>query len=249
MGILRFEDIPDDFNLNDSQCRQVKAELKGEKHIDRSAIKAFLDSLTYPIYFIDFESFQPAVPLFDRSRPYQQVVFQYSMHIRDSISSEVIHKAFLADADGNDPRIPFIKQLITDIGEEGDIIVFNRSFESSRLNELAASFPEYEADIVRINSRMKDLMLIFQQRQYYIPEMKGSYSIKQILPAMVPGFSYDNMPIGDGGSASMAFTSLFSEPDDEKNRMIRENLLEYCKLDTLAMVEIVIALQKLVVIK
>jgi hypothetical protein len=92
---------------------------------------------------------------------------------------------------------------------------------------------------------MKDLMVIFQQRHYYVPEMKGSYSIKQVLPALVPGFSYDNMAIADGGSASHAFLSLFDEPDPEKIRVARENLLEYCKLDTLAMVEIVKVLKQL----
>lgn len=247
MGILRFEDIPPDFKLNDSQWQQVKAELKGETHIDHAAIKRFLDGLSYPVYFLDFESFQPAVPMFDHSRPYQQVVFQYSMHIMESGSAGVTHLSFLAENDGTDPRIPFIRRLISDIGEEGDIIVFNRSFESSRLSEIAASFPEYETPVGRINARMKDLMVIFQQRQYYVPEMKGSYSIKQVLPAMVPGFSYDNMAIGDGGSASMAFTSLFTGPDPEKVKTTRENLLEYCKLDTMAMVEILKVLKGLMV--
>jgi hypothetical protein len=246
-GILRFEDVPADFNLNDSQWQQVKSELKGERHIDRKSIIEFLDGLKYPVYFLDFESFQPAVPLFDHSRPYQQIVFQYSMHIMESKISGVTHLSFLAENDGNDPRNPFIRRLINDIGEGGDIIVFNRSFESSRLSELALSFPEYKADVVRINSRMKDLMLIFQQRQYYVPEMKGSYSIKQVLPSIVPGFSYDDMPIGDGGTASMAFASLLTETDPEKIKAVRENLLEYCKLDTMAMVEIVRALERIMV--
>jgi hypothetical protein len=247
MGILRFEDIPPDFKLNDSQWQQVKSELKGETHIDQAAIREFLDGLKYPLYFLDFESFQPAVPIFDYSRPYQQIVFQYSMHIMEPGSSGLIHASFLAETDGTDPRIPFIRRLISDIGDKGDIIVFNKSFESSRLSELAASFPEYNDHVIRINARMKDLMAIFQQRQYYVPEMKGSYSIKQVLPAMVPGFSYDNMAIGDGGSASMAFTSLFTEPDLEKIKITRDNLLEYCKLDTMAMVEILKVLKRLMV--
>jgi hypothetical protein len=247
MGILRFENIPPDFKLNDSQWQQVIAELKGETHIDHEAINKFLNGLSYPLYFLDFESFQPAVPMFDKSRPYQQVVFQYSLHIMESETSGVTHTSFLAENDGRDPRVPFINQLIRDIGKTGDIIVFNKAFESSRLSELAASYPEYAIPVGRIKSRMKDLMVLFQQRQYYVPEMKGSYSIKQVLPAMVPGFSYDNLAIGDGGSASMAFTSLITESDPEKIRATRENLLEYCKLDTQAMVEIVKVLQGLMV--
>ena len=238
MGILKFEDIPPDFKLNDSQWQQVMSELKGETHIDHEAINKFINGLSYPLYFLDFESFQPAVPMFDRSRPYQQIVYQYSIHIMESKTSGVRYASFLAENDGSEPRTPFIRRLMSDIGEAGDIIVFNKAFESSRLLELAASFPEYAAPVGRINARMKDLMVLFQQRQYYVPEMKGSYSIKQVLPAMVPGFSYDNLAIGDGGSASMAFTSLLTEPDFDKIRVTRENLLEYCKLDTLAMVEI-----------
>lgn len=238
MGILKFEDIPPDFKLNDSQWQQVLAELKGETHIDKSAIQRFLDSLSYPLHFLDFESFQPAIPLFDNSRPYQQIVFQYSLHTIESAGSEPVHRAFLADNDSSDPRIPFINQLIGDIGETGDILVFNRSFEAGRLNEIAASFPNFQFPVSNIVHRMKDLMVLFQQRQYYVPEMKGSYSIKQVLPALVPGFNYDNLAIGDGGSASHAFMSLVSEKNQKKIQMTRENLLEYCRQDTLAMVEI-----------
>lgn len=237
-GILHFEDIPQDFRLNDDQWQQVQSELKGETHIDKVAVSRFLDGLNYPLYFLDFESFQPAVPMFDHSRPYQQIVFQYSMHVLESPSSPVKHASFLANADGSDPRIPFIRQLIGEIGDTGDIIVFNRAFEAGRLNEIAANFPDLQFLISNIVSRMKDLMVLFQQRHFYLPQMKGSYSIKQVLPALVPGISYDNMPIGDGGSASMAFTTLLRESDPETISTIRENLLEYCKLDTQAMVEI-----------
>lgn len=244
-GILRFEDIPPGFNLNDRQWQQVVSELKGDLQINIPVIKRFLDSLTYPLYFVDFESFQPSIPLFDHSRPYQQIVFQYSLHIQESVDAELKHKSFLAESDGSDPRLPFIRQLIADIGEQGDILVFNRSFEASRLNEIAATFPEFKFPISNITSRIKDLMEIFQKRYYYVPEMKGSYSIKQVLPALVPGFSYKELAIGDGGSASHAFMSLVSETDGDKIRTTRENLLEYCKLDTMAMVEILKVLQKL----
>lgn len=243
-GILRLEDIPPGFNLNDRQWQQVLSELKGNMEINIPAIRRFSDSLTYPLYFVDFESFQPSVPLFDHSRPYQQIVFQYSLHILEEAGGTPYHRSFLAGSDGSDPRLPFIRQLISDIGEKGDIIVFNRSFEASRLNEIAATFPNFKFQISSITSRIKDLMEIFQKRYFYVAEMKGSYSIKQVLPALVPGFSYKELAIGDGGAASHAFMSLVSETDMEKIRTTRENLLEYCKLDTLAMVEILKVLQK-----
>ena len=238
MGILKFEDIPPDFKLNINQWQQVMAELKGDIHIDKKAIDLFVNSLSYPLYFLDFESFQPAVPLFDHSHPYQQIVFQYSMHFMESESSELKHTSFLAENVGIDPRLPFIEQLVKDIGTTGDILVFNRAFEAGRLNEIATNFPSFQFQVFNIVSRLKDLMVPFQKRHFYVPEMKGSYSIKHVLPALVPGFSYDNLVIGDGGTASHSFMSLFSEIDKEKIHATRENLLDYCKLDTLAMVEI-----------
>jgi hypothetical protein len=244
MGILKFEDIPPGFRLNDAQWQQVKAELKNEQHIDRDAISDFVDNLHYPLYFLDFESFQPAIPLFDHSRPYQQIVIQYSLHIQESPDAELQHRSFLAEADGSDPRGPFIRSLVHDIGTEGDIIVFNRSFEASRLHEIAAGYPEYKEVVRKIVSRIKDMMVLFQQRQFYVPEMRGSYSIKQVLPALVPGFGYKNLEISDGGSASLAFTSLLGETDLFKIMQTRDNLLEYCKLDTLAMVEILKVLKE-----
>jgi len=185
-----------------------------------------------------FETIQFAVPIWKGTRPYQQIVFQYSLHIQESFDAVLKHRTFLAKNDGSDPRLPFIRQLIPDIGDTGDIIVFNKAFEAGRLNEIATNFPNFKFQISNIVSRIKDLMLVFQNRDYYVPEMKGSYSIKQVLPALVTGFSYDNMAIGDGGSASHAYMSLISETDPEKIRTTRENLLEYCKLDTRAMVEI-----------
>jgi hypothetical protein len=244
-GILKFEDIPPDFRLNDSQWQQVLSELKGESHINKAAIGRFIDSLEYPLYFLDFESFQPAVPLFDHSRPYQQIVFQYSLHSLKTENAELKHSSFLAESDGTDPRLPFILQLLEDIGKTGDIIVFNRAFEAGRLNEIATAFPNFQFPISNLTTRIKDLMLIFQNRHYYVPEMKGSYSIKQVLPALVAGFGYDNLAIGDGGSASHAYMSLFSETDRQKIDETRENLLEYCKLDTLAMVEILKVLKRI----
>ncbi len=238
MGVLNFRDIPPDFKLNPGQWQQVFAELNKEKHINRTAIRKFVDTLNFPLFFLDFESFQPAVPLFDNSRPYQQIVFQYSLHRLENEKSSPQHFEFLAANDGSDPRLPFIENLIEDIGKEGDILVFNRAFEVGRLNEIASNFPNFQFQISNIVSRIKDLMVVFQQRQYYVPEMKGSYSIKQVLPALVPGFTYDDLAIGDGGSASHAFMSLISEKDEKKIRATRTNLLEYCRQDTLAMVEI-----------
>ncbi len=236
-GIIRLEDIPADAPLNGKEWQQVHAELNQTITINDVAIKDFLSELTSPLYYLDFETYNAAVPMFDHCRPYQQMLFQYSLHIQSAIGEEIVHKEFLADTDG-DPRIPFVEHLIKDIGSGGDIVVFNQAFEKTRLKEIARDFPQYALEIEDIIFRLVDLMRPFQSRQYYDPGQRGSYSIKKVLPSLVPGFSYDGLDISDGGSASIAFRQLYHEKDAEKIRELRKNLLAYCKMDTKAMVEI-----------
>lgn len=236
-GIINVSDIPEEFPLSHNQQLQVFSEKSGESILDSNEIRTFIEGLKYPLYFLDFETFNPAVPLFDSSKPYQQIVFQYSLHILDKPEGDLIHKEFLAEAI-DDPRIPFIKQLIRDIGRNGDIVVFNQGFETARLKEIAESFPQYLADVLNINNRVVDLMLPFSRKHYYMPEMKGSYSIKKVLPALVPKYSYADLNISEGGAASLSFEGLYNETVDTKISTIRKDLLAYCKLDTLAMVEI-----------
>lgn len=243
-GIFNVSDVPNNFDLNANQQQQVQAEKSGNSTINKDEINSFVSNLNYPLYFLDFESFQPAVPMFDQSRPYQQIVFQYSLHILEKPDGELMHKEFLAEANG-DPRIPLIEQLIQDIREIGDIVVYNKSFETPRMNELGRDFPTYKNQIEEINKRVVDLMLPFQKRYYYTPEMQGSYSIKKVLPALVPEFSYDNLNINEGGAASLAFEKLYSETDETRINKTRKDLLAYCGLDTLAMVEILKVLNEI----
>ena len=128
--------------------------------------------------------------------------------------------------------------MIKDVGNEGDVVVFNQAFEKTRLKEIARDFPQYALEIEDIILRLVDLMKPFQSRQYYDPEQRGSYSIKKVLPSLVPGFSYDGLNISDGGMASVTFRNLYHEKDAEKTEEIRKDLLAYCKMDTLAMVRI-----------
>jgi hypothetical protein len=242
-GILEIKDIPDDYPLSNSQQLQVFAEKSGNKTVDVIQIRRFHQEFQYPLYFLDFETFQPAIPMFDESRPYQQIPFQYSLHILADINGELNLKEFLADT-GGDPRIPFIEKLITDIGSTGDIVVYNKSFEITRLKEIARDFPVYKQAIDSIIERIVDLMVPFSRKYYYTPEMKGSYSIKSVLPALVPEFSYKNLEINKGDMASLAFERLYQEIDEFVIAKIRKDLFEYCKLDTLAMVEILKVLQK-----
>ncbi len=243
-GHVNLEDVPADFKLNENQRMQVESHVNNKTFIDEKAVKDFVKGIKYPIYFMDFETFMPAVPLFDNSRPYQQIPFQYSLHYKKNIESELEHFEFLAEASG-DPRLPFIKKLINDTKAEGTILVYNKAFEVTRLNEIARDFPEFNKDIDEVINRIIDLMIPFQKKYYYTPEMKGSYSIKYVLPALVPEMNYNKLEIKEGGTASIAFESLYYETDLFKTADIRKNLLEYCKMDTLAMVKILDKLQKL----
>lgn len=242
-GIIEFRQLPGDFVLSNAQELQVRAQKDNYTHIDISQIKQWLQQLEYPIYFMDFETFMPAVPLYDNSHPYQQIPFQFSIHIKESPESELQHYFYLGEPE-HDPRSEFIMQLIQIIGGKGTVLAYNKGFEASRLKELQTDFPEFAVKIDLILDRLVDLMEPFQNKWYYTPEMNGSYSIKYVLPALIPELSYKNMEIGNGGVAMAAFEGLINMPDTAAKIKIRNALLEYCKLDTLAMVRILGKLQK-----
>jgi hypothetical protein len=244
LGHINLEDVPEDYPLSDAQKLQIESHIGNKSVIDKDNITKFLFSISYPVYYMDFETFMPAIPMFNGTRPYQQIPFQYSLHYQKTAKSKVEHYEFLADAEG-DPREPFLKKLLADTKEPGIILVYNKSFEITRMKELAADFPKYAKETGERIERIVDLMLPFQKKFYYKPEMLGSYSIKSVLPALVPELSYKGMEIADGGTASAAFESLYYEEDAFRIMEIRDNLLKYCGLDTLAMVEILKVLQGL----
>jgi hypothetical protein len=236
-GIINFDEL-DISSLNGNQQIQVISELENKNIIDISNIQNFVNSLLYPIYHLDFETMTSAVPIYDKSRPYQQLVFQYSLHIEEE-NGEVKHKEYLAEANPNiDPRKAFVEQLIQDCGTSGDVLVYNIGFERGKLNDLINLYPVYSEEINNIISRLKDLMTPFQKKWYYTPEMKGSYSIKYVLPALVPELSYQDLEIKEGGTASNTFTQIVTGDFQGDVKQTRENLLEYCKMDTFAMVKI-----------
>ena len=237
-GVITLDDIDlSQTNLNANQVLQVQSEINGTSHIEIEEIRNFTNGLNYPLYFLDFETIGPAVPKYNGSRPYQQLVFQYSLHIQETSESEIEHREYLADP-SQDPRIGFIKQLIQDCGSSGDIIVYNIGFEKGKLKDLTEVFLEYSNELRGIVNRLKDLMIPFQKKWYYTPEMKGSYSIKSVLPALVPELSYNDLEIKEGGTASNIFLSMTKGTFEGDVKETRKQLLEYCKLDTYAMVKI-----------
>jgi len=207
--IITFDQLNlDTASLNETQMMQVISELEGKTFIDKENINRFVKNLNYPIYHLDFETMGPAVPIYNNTRPYQQMVFQYSLHIQDE-DGTIAHTAYLAEALPNkDPRDAFVKQLIQDCGKRGDILVYNIGFERGKLHDLIPLYPAYKNAIIDIIARLKDLMIPFQQKWYYTPAMKGSYSIKSVLPALVPELTYKDLEIQNGGSASSIFVQM-----------------------------------------
>ncbi len=243
-GIMMIKDIPDTMNLSDSIKIQAEAINNNKVIIDMKAITDFIHSLHYPLYFLDFESFMPAVPIYDGTHPYEHIPFQYSLHYKSAPDGKLIHKEFLAEA-GLDPRRTFAERLLKDTKEPGDILVYNKDFEKKIMNDLSQDFPEYRDELKQRISRIRDLAVPFAKKQYYAPSMKGSYSLKAVLPALIPDLKYDELTIKEGGMASNTFEALQTETDLFKIADTRDALLAYCKTDTLAMVRILELLESL----
>ncbi len=236
-GIVRFEELAGEVDLSPAQQRQVDAELTGRDFIDITSLSGFLEQIRFPVYFLDFETFQQAVPRFDNLRPYEQIPFQFSLHIVRKEGGEAEHIEFLAES-GYDPRRQLAEKLVAVMGKEGTILAYNQSFEKSVIKRLAENFEDLGEGLEAMLGRFADLMYPFEQGLYYTRAMNGRHSIKTVLPALVPELSYSGMAIGHGGEAMNAYAMLHLVKDPAEAAAIRTSLLEYCKLDTYAMVRI-----------
>jgi len=233
-GILRIADIPSTVKLGAKQTIQQEAIISGETHVDRAQIRAFLKTLEYPLAHLDFETFSDAVPRFDGVKPYQQVAFQYSLHIDNG--KKIVHKEFLAES--GDPRPALLEALKRDLPEKGSIIAYNASFEIGRLNELAVEFPAHGPWIRAAIARFVDLLVPFRQFAHYHPDQHGSCSIKAVLPALC-GTTYDDLEIGKGDEASREYVRVtYGDVSTIERERVRKALLTYCKQDTQAMIDV-----------
>jgi len=242
-GILDIKDIPDEERLS-LKDQIIKDSIdKNIVKVEAEKIKKFLSILEYPIYYLDFETFDTAVPIYNISRPYQKIPFQYSLHIQEK-NNDLSHIEFLAEGNG-DPRLELLNRLKNEIGRIGSIVVYNKTFEKTILKELARDFPEYMDFIQGLLNRIVDLADPFRNFSYYNPVQKGSYSIKAVLPA-VTGIGYTDLEIGNGTDASMKYfySHIKKDLEDDKEE-IRNNLLKYCCLDTEGMVLIVQKLKEI----
>jgi len=238
-GILNYEDIPADYHLTETQRLQVAAATNSKVIIHKERIQAFLDTVEYPVSFLDFETFQNAVPRFDKQRPYMQMTSQYSLHVITE-DGRLSHTDYLGD-ENSDPRRKLAEQLLGDLPQSGSIMAYNQSFEIARIRDLAELFPDLRKKLLNLTGRFVDLITPFRNLGYYHPDFNGSFSIKAVLPALFPDdaeLDYKRLEIQNGGMAMDTFANLHLLKDPDSREKIRRDFLAYCHLDTLAMVRI-----------
>jgi predicted RecB family nuclease len=243
MGVESIRDIPHDFELSDTQRRAARCVQTGEPWFSPE-LRDVLDGLTYPLCFADFETVNRAVPPFAGMRPYDHLPFQWSVHVQQEPGAEPEHREFLAK-DASDPRREFISSLCAALGESGSIVVYSL-FESQRLSKLGSWLPEFADRSNAIQDRLFDLLPIVRQHVYH-PAFAGSYSLKSVLPALVPEMTYDGMEVADGRDAGLAWESLVRGGLDSTERdKVRRALSDYCGQDTLALVRLFQCLTKII---
>jgi hypothetical protein len=237
-GILRVRDLPEAYKLNKKQRIVAECVRAGREHLDRAELRERLDKLRYPLWFLDYETCLCPIPIFPGYKPQQPAVFQYSLHRQDAPGGEVQQCGFIGWGE-DEPSGELLEHLSAELGAEGSVLVWNQSFEQTRNREMAELHPEYAEFLGDVNERIVDLMAIVDEGIYYHPDFRGSASIKQVLPVMVPELSYQGMEVHEGLQASAGWLKLRSGLlSGEERTELLEDMARYCALDTYAMVAI-----------
>ncbi|MEA3378059.1 MAG: DUF2779 domain-containing protein [Nanoarchaeota archaeon] len=240
-NIVEIKDVPNEYKITAKQRIQIQCAKEKVVHVNKEEVLNFLKQIKEPEYFLDFECFNPAIPVYENAKPYQQIPFQFSLHVRTD--DNLIHYSYIADG-SDDPREKFIEELKKVLGTKGSILVYNQRFEKHIINSLAEIFPKYKKWAQSLDKRFVDLWIPFKNFYYYNPKQKGSASIKYVLPALT-NVSYEGLAINNGLLASSEFLRMAlgdkdgKLPSEEEIENIRKNLEEYCGLDTEAMIFIV----------
>lgn len=241
-GVLRLAEIPPDYSLSAKQEIQRATAITGKPHVKPIQIQSFLNNLEYPLHFLDFETFSTAIPLIDGTSPYQQIPFQFSLHIVRKAGEKPEHRRFLAEG-RNDPRAEFMRELKSSVEPSGSIVVFHASFEKLRLKECAEVLSEYASWVTAINGRIVDLLNPFKAFNFYHPDQCGSASMKLVLPALT-GKDYAGLEIQEGAAASREFLRVtFGDVGESERKRVRRALELYCGQDTEGMVWVLDALR------
>ena len=242
-GVCTFEELSADTDVMEKhiQSLQINHQIKDlETHIDKKGIREFLNTLWYPLYFLDFETMQLPIPKYVGTKSYAQIPFQYSLHYIESEGGELKHKEFLG-VSGEDPRRAIAERLCEDIPKDACVVIYNKTFEPARFRELAEYFPDLADHLLTVRENIRDLLDPFRKGYYYNRAMGGSFSIKVVLPAIFPNdpaLDYHNLEgIHNGGEAMETFPKIKNMPPEEQ-AIVRKNLLKYCELDTYATVKI-----------
>jgi Domain of unknown function(DUF2779)/Domain of unknown function DUF83 len=245
-GSFALDDIPSDIKLTNGQSNQLRAYRTGQMIIDKDAIAEELCDLTFPLHFIDYETFASALPLFSGYSPYDQIPLQYSVHIVGSPGEEPIHRDFLHAGHG-DPTSDFLNSLREHVSSFGSVIAWNKAFECHVNDSVAARCSPERDFIIELNDRFYDLMDIFSKQHFVHKDLCGSVSIKKVLPVLAPELSYSNLGIHDGAVASLTWSRIISgEVDEQECARLRADLRDYCALDSYGMYAIWRALTNLI---
>ena len=248
---VSFEDVlKNEVITNKKALEQIEAYINNSKPIiNKDNIKEFLNKITYPLYFLDFESYQDAIPRIDGTKPNQHICFQYSLHYYLEEDGELFHKEYLSEEYDGDPMYGLCKRLTEDIPKNACVIVYNKGFEQPRLREMAKLYPEFRDHLLNIHDNIVDLAVPFSNQDYYVKEMGGSYSIKIVSPALFPNdpdSDYHNLEdVHKGDEASAAYLSLPTLSKEEQDKL-RQNMLIYCGRDTMATVKLYERLREVV---
>jgi hypothetical protein len=244
LGSYEVKDLPAHLIPRGTKSADVQSHISGWVQVKQEEIRKFLSGLQYPLYYLDYETLGSAVPLFDGTRPFQSVPFQFSLHIEETPGAELQHREFLHQ-ERSDPRPALVEALLRLCGTQGTIVTYNQAFEEGVNKDLMRDFPQFASAIDSINMRMVDLLVPFRNRWLYHPSQKGSASIKKVLPAFVPDLSYDRLGIGNGQDASQKYLDFMQGKiaGDQVDYLWRD-LTEYCGLDTYAMKALVDVLRE-----
>jgi len=247
LDIKLISEIPGSIKLHSKQQGQVQAAKLDKQIIDNQRIKEFVENVKYPLYFLDYETMSSVIPHFDGTKPYQQLPFQYSLYVLDNPGGELRHLEYL-HTENSLPCLPLLQKLKEDIGNEGTIFVWHEIFEKSRNTEMGELFPEYKEFMITVNERIIDLKIPFSNDWFIDKDFHGSASIKDVLPALIKDLSYKDLEIQGGSVAQRVWMETILEGKNITTKdEIMNQLLDYCKLDTLAMVRLYEVLQNQVI--
>jgi len=233
--IYVIDDVPDDYKLGGAQELQVRAHKKQQLIISRDAIEEILGAYVFPLYFLDYETYAPAIPAFDRYSPYQRIPFQFSLHVLRDKDDKPEHVEFLR-LDRSDPTAEVAELLEWHIDPKGTVVVWYAPFERGVNEEIGQRLPGSARQMQRINGQVQDLRDVFAKQHYVHPDFRGSTSIKAVMPVLVPELSYENLEIKEGATASEQWWKMTAQdtPARERER-IADALRLYCGLDSYAM--------------